>query len=204
MMDKRIARDKLYLLSSILFCWIYVPHIMICLLSKRIREKTREDLKAISDDYIHIDIPLWLQFLFQLHINRYYRCVFYYRIGPVLSLLIAWYRPGDKYFWLPYSTVIGGGIGFAHPYATVLNAETIGDNFHCLHCVTIGKKTPTGRRPRIGDDVTIGCNALVIGDITIGNNVTIGAGSVVIKDLPDNCVVAGNPARIIRYKVHYN
>lgn len=38
------------------------------------------------------------------------------------------------------------------------------------------------------------------GGISIGNNVDIGAGSVVLKDVPSNCVVAGNPAKVIRYK----
>jgi acetyltransferase-like isoleucine patch superfamily enzyme len=38
-----------------------------------------------------------------------------------------------------------------------------------------------------------------MGDITIGDNVIVGAGSIVVKDVPNNCVVAGNPAKIIRY-----
>ena len=42
--------------------------------------------------------------------------------------------------------------------------------------------------------------SFVFGDITIGNNVTIGANSVVNKDVPENAVVAGAPARILRYK----
>lgn len=87
---------------------------------------------------------------------------------------------------------------YAHPYSTILNAESIGDNFSCIHCTTIGKKN--GRRPRIGNNVTCGCHVAIIGDITIGNNVTIGAGSVVVKDVPDNCVVAGVPAKIILFK----
>lgn len=33
----------------------------------------------------------------------------------------------------------------------------------------------------------------------MGNNVTVGAGSVVVKDVPDNCVIVGNPAKIIKY-----
>ena len=40
----------------------------------------------------------------------------------------------------------------------------------------------------------------MLGPVRIGNNVTIGAGSVVTKDIPDNSVVAGNPARIIKRK----
>ena len=47
--------------------------------------------------------------------------------------------------------------------------------------------------------MTLGANVTIIGDITIGNNVTIGAGSVVVKDVPDNSVVVGNPARVIKY-----
>jgi serine acetyltransferase len=52
--------------------------------------------------------------------------------------------------------------------------------------------------PVIGDNVYIASNSTVIGNIHIGNNVIIGAGSVVTKDIPDNSIVAGNPARIIK------
>lgn len=38
----------------------------------------------------------------------------------------------------------------------------------------------------------------IIGDITIGDNVIVGAGSVVTKDVPSNCIVAGNPAKVIK------
>lgn len=54
------------------------------------------------------------------------------------------------------------------------------------------------KRPVIGDNVTLGANVTIIGDVHIGNNVIIGAGSVVVKNVPDNCVVAGNPAKVIR------
>lgn len=51
----------------------------------------------------------------------------------------------------------------------------------------------------IGDNVWIGGNAVVVMGVTIGRNVVIGAGSVVTKDIPDNAVAVGNPARVIRY-----
>lgn len=46
--------------------------------------------------------------------------------------------------------------------------------------------------------VTVGCGAVIVGDILIGDNVTIGANSVVLKNVPSNCTVVGNPARIVR------
>ncbi|HAB26474.1 MAG TPA: serine acetyltransferase, partial [Xanthomarina gelatinilytica] len=52
--------------------------------------------------------------------------------------------------------------------------------------------------PIIGNDVTVGANVVIIGNITIGDHVVIGAGSVVVKDVPSNCVIAGNPARVIK------
>ena len=51
----------------------------------------------------------------------------------------------------------------------------------------------------IGDDVIIGSNATIL-PVNLGNNCIIGAGSVVIKDVPENAIMAGNPARITGYR----
>lgn len=51
---------------------------------------------------------------------------------------------------------------------------------------------------RLGNDVFIGVNSVVLRNVTIGDYSIVGAGSVVMKDVPTNVVVAGNPARIIR------
>lgn len=51
---------------------------------------------------------------------------------------------------------------------------------------------------KIGNDVWIGGNVVINPGITIGNNVVIGSGSIVTKDIPDNVIVAGNPAQIVR------
>jgi len=52
---------------------------------------------------------------------------------------------------------------------------------------------------KIGNRVSIGTSATILGGITIGDNAIVGAGSVVTKDVPENAIVAGNPARIKRY-----
>ena len=94
----------------------------------------------------------------------------------------------------------GGGIYAAHPFSTILNAKSIGNNFSFRNNTTVGnKKDGEGfSGPIIGDNVTLGANVCVIGNIVIGDNVIVGAGSVVVKDVPSNVIVAGNPARIIK------
>lgn len=86
-----------------------------------------------------------------------------------------------------------GGIGVViHARAVIGKGCIIGQN------TTIGGRSGHYEVPKIGDNVEICAGARVLGPITIGNNVVIGANAVVIKDIPDNAVVAGVPAKIIR------
>ena len=78
-------------------------------------------------------------------------------------------------------------------------------------CCTIGQQVTIGGGnskypglPKIGNNVYIAKGAIVFGGITVGNNVTIGANAVVNKPIPDNAVVAGVPAEIIRLKNNHD
>lgn len=59
------------------------------------------------------------------------------------------------------------------------------------------------KNTRIGNRVFIGASAIILPGVHIGDDVVIGAGSVVVKDVPDNCVYAGNPARFIQKTNEY-
>lgn len=128
-----------------------------------------------------------------------FRTLFYKRIGK-LSFPIKWlFRPKYNTFRIGCPDIEGGGIYMSHPYGTTLNCEHIGYGCSFMQNTTFGAKPHKGKlgRPYLESYVKVGANAVVIGDVHIGNHVTIGAGAVVTKSIPDNCVVVGNPARII-------
>jgi serine O-acetyltransferase len=99
---------------------------------------------------------------------------------------------------------IGGGLYLPHTVGTVIGAWSIGKNAVIFQGVTLGAKSidagyNSKNRPMVGDNVTIGAGAKVLGGILIGNNVTVGANAVVTKSLGSNVVAGGVPAKVIRY-----
>ena len=69
---------------------------------------------------------------------------------------------------------------------------------HPLDSETRNKGLEYAKPIKIGNNVWIGGGVNILSGVTVGNNVVIGAGSVITKDIPDDCVVAGVPAKIIR------
>ncbi len=86
-----------------------------------------------------------------------------------------------------------GGLGVViHERAVIGNNVIIGTG------VTIGGTTKKRDAPVIGDNAIISAGAKVLGPIKIGKNSVIGANAVVLKDVPDNCVAVGIPARTVK------
>ena len=89
---------------------------------------------------------------------------------------------------------IGRRLVIDHGMGVVIGeTAVIGDDVLIYHGVTLGGKefTRAKRHPTIGNNVMIGAESIVLGNITVGDNVKIGAGSVVTKDVAPNSVVFG-------------
>jgi serine O-acetyltransferase len=101
---------------------------------------------------------------------------------------------------IPASAVIGHSFYIGHFGGIILNANTIiGNNCNISQGVTIGVSGQgvTRGTPVIGDNVYIGANTVLAGNIKIGNNCLVGACTLVNRDLPDNSVAVGVPAQIV-------
>ena len=99
---------------------------------------------------------------------------------------------------------IGGGLKIAHSFGLVIGGNTIlGKNCDVRQNVTFGgnyrKTGHDGRtKPLLGDNVSVGAGAVILGPVKIGSNSVIGANAVVTRDIPENVIAAGVPARVIK------
>jgi len=143
------------------------------------------------------------------------------RIGHNTSIqghvvLGCWTQYGDNQFFNP-SIIIGSHCNIGeYNQITACNGITIGDGLLTGRFVYIGDNShggltreeapipPVKRKLfskgeiRIGNNVWIGDKVTILAGVTIGDNVIIGANSVVTHDLPNNCVAAGVPARVLK------
>lgn len=89
-----------------------------------------------------------------------------------------------------------GGLGIV-----IHERAVIGDNVTIGTCVTIGGTTKKVAVPVIGDNTIISSGAKILGPIEIGKNCVIGANAVVVDSIPDNCLAAGVPAKIVKENI---
>ena len=115
---------------------------------------------------------------------------------PIRRRLIALFYPPMDTLYID-ALEIGGGLYIQHGFATMIAAKSIGENCWINQQVTIGYNGQ-GEPPVIGNNVTITCGAKVLGSIHVGDNVTVGANAVVIRDVPKHCIVGGVPAKILK------
>lgn len=118
--------------------------------------------------------------------------------GKFYRLILRHYQ--IKYGFQIYAeTEIGAGFYLGHWGALVINPKTkIGKNCNIAQGVTIAQANRGKNQgvPVIGNEVWIGPNAVIVGNISIGNNVLIAPNAYVNADIPDNSIAVGNPAVI--------
>jgi serine O-acetyltransferase len=139
--------------------------------------------------------------VFRYRVSCYLREKKLFRLSRIMLNRIA-----TKYgCYIGSKTFINYGLKLPHPTGIVIGETVkIGKNCTIFQQVTIGGAkigdAKENMYPEIGDNVVIFSGAKLLGNISIGNNVIIGANSVVIKSVPDNCTIAGIPAKIIKNK----
>lgn len=119
-----------------------------------------------------------------------------------LYYFIRYKRLGFKLKFTIYPNVVGPGFRIFHTgdFVHIKPNCRIGGNCSILPGVVIGNKYLNSDESQvtIGENCYIGLGTRIFGNISIGNNVIIGANSVITKDIPDNAIVGGVPAKIIK------
>ncbi|KAJ2558089.1 hypothetical protein EV175_000963 [Coemansia sp. RSA 1933] len=137
-------------------------------------EAIRSILGTVPDDKAVMESPVYFDYGCNTHVGK---C--FYMNSMCVILDCARVDIGDN-------TMLGPGV---HIY-------TAG---HSVDPATRLSGVEYAHPVKIGSNVWIGGNAVILPGVTVGDNVTIGAGSVVTKDVPNNVVVVGNPARIVKH-----
>ncbi|HWN72768.1 MAG TPA: hypothetical protein VNN15_03055 [Solirubrobacterales bacterium] len=134
-----------------------------------------------------------------------FRTLMYHRlkrgnaVGKILGRLTFVLLPQRTLLFLALEE-IGPGLFIQHGFSTGVDAEYIGANVWINQQVTIGSALDKEGNiciPRIEDGATIYAGAKVLGNVRVGRNAVVGANAVVLKDVPDNALAVGVPARII-------
>ncbi len=157
---------------------------------------------------IGVKMRLWI-FNFGMHCVACYRFGIYaerlWRMNKLVGLIPRCLHLVMSYFVRLVHHVdidcatIGPGFNIGHVGTIYIGPTMIGRNFSVGHNVTIGiGHSEAGEGiPTIGDDVWVGTGAILSGAITIGNRVTIANGCILSRSVPDGCLVAGNPGRVV-------
>ncbi|KAJ2303347.1 hypothetical protein IWW55_002972 [Coemansia sp. RSA 2706] len=137
------------------------------------QQAIREIFGSVGDDQAVIESPVYLDFGYSIHVGKRFRMH-----AMCVILDSARVEIGDN-------VVLGPAVQVYTPQHPVDPALRLTRVYHAYPV-------------KIGNNVVVGSSAIILPGVTIGNGVTIGAGAVVTKDVPDNVVVVGNPAHIVK------
>lgn len=141
------------------------------------------------------DMPAFQKYFRKVQSTSFFPLQFLYKV--IFRLLKE-----IRHIEISRTTQIGAGLYIGHAYNITINPKAIlGKNINIHRGVLIGQTNRGGRRgaPVIGNEVWIGINAAIVGNITIGDDVLIAPNSYVNRDVPSHSIVIGNPC-IIKHK----
>lgn len=188
-----------------LTCVRFIPHYLYFLIAKN-KQLISDDLRRNVNLFLRRNPQMekssvsFYEFCYVMTFFKNVRNIYYARVANRHLYYARFLRILAKPLPLldiSSTAEIGGGLIVQHGYATILAPRKIGKNCWVNQGVTIGY-TNDHDCPTLGDNVTVYCGAKILGDVKVGNNVIVAANAVVVKDVPDNCVVGGVPAKIIK------
>lgn len=161
-----------------------------------------EDIKAVFDRdpaAKNIFEVVFYQGVWAIYLHRAAHFIYGLKV-PVIPRLISQISRFLTGIEIHPGARIGKGFFIDHGAGVVIGETVvIGDNVTLYQGVTLGGtgKEKGKRHPTIGNNVIIGAEAIVLGNITIGDNSRVGAGALVTRSVCPNCTVVGNPARVV-------
>lgn len=188
----------------LLFGWLTFPHVFFYKATKNRQIIDKDIVRWVQCSKQECQFgggkSLILNLIWLLLFVREFRNVFYLRMGKKKHLL-RYLPPLSTLYIRTSSENFGAGTYIQHGFATIITAESIGENCWINQQVTIGyndsKKYGYGR-PVIGNNVRVSAGAKVCGKIRVGDNSTIGVNAVVVKDVPANSIVVPSPMMLIK------
>jgi serine O-acetyltransferase len=156
----------------------------------------------------------WIKIIYCAVRQLDFRILFIFRLAqylyrkrfPLLPSMLSRHLRKQYCVEISLKAQIGGGLRMPHPLGIVIGGGCVIDRFVIVgQNVTIGanftKVDSAGRRyPRIGCYSWIGAGAVIAGPIDVGSRAVVGANSVVTQSVPEDAVVAGIPAEVIKIK----
>ena len=182
--------------------------VFLCALLSKQKNLIKEDV-ARWNEIDQIKFGFFKSLNWYLTYKREFRNLIQHRFKhPSYSFVSLIHFAIARILWKPleslyiYTKDIGGGLYIQHGFATIISAKKIGKNCRIYQQVTIGYKKDLC--PVLEDNVSVTCGAKVLGGLTMHKNSLAAAGAVVVKDVPENAIVGGIPAKIIGYKDENN
>lgn len=195
--------DKIYIFN---FYRIWLVKIIMLVVTKKQKYYLYDEASYWWNILEKEEIKVEKKIIYLLLKKKEFRNLLSYRLfrmnHRLLGVIVKLFFPPEKTLYI-LTADIGPRLFIQHGFSTIIGAKKIGSNCWINQQVTIGYNVDNNNAPIIGNGVRITAGAKIIGNIQIGNNALIAANAVVIKNVENNEVVGGVPAKKIGNNVNH-